>query len=276
MVRNIQKITSAMEMVAAARLKRAQNRVGAARPYATKMVEVMRNLSRATTGISHPLLEARDPKRMAVVVIAADRGLCGSYNTNIIRHALQLLRSHADLEQVVIPVGRKAPSTFRRLGYRVETPFPLPAREATLADAQAITAEVRRLFESGEVDLVYLVYTRFYSALRLQPTVQQLLPLQAPGEAEGAASAATEYLFEPDPHQLLANLLPRYLDMQVFQALIESMASEQGARMTSMRNASDNAAEMIDRLTLSYNRARQAAITKEIAEIVGGADALKG
>ncbi|NLC58041.1 MAG: ATP synthase F1 subunit gamma [Armatimonadetes bacterium] len=273
-VRNIQKITSAMQMVAAARLKRAQDRVGAARPYAEKMAEVMSNLSRATTDISHPLLETRDPQRLAVVVVTADRGLCGSYNTNIIRQAVQLLRAHAELEAVVLPVGNRGPASFRRLGYTVGATFPLPSRDVLLSDAQAITAEVRRLFESGAVDLVYLVYTRFYSALRLQPTVQQLLPLQTP-QAEGVATAE-EYLFEPEPHRLLANLLPRYLDMQVFQALVESVASEQGARMTSMRSASDNAAEMIDRLTLSFNRARQAAITKEIAEIVGGADALKG
>ena len=131
------------------------------------------------------------------------------------------------------------------------------------------------MFESGEVDVVYLVYTRFLSALRLQPTIQQLLPLQTPGEEE-TATAAEEYLFEPEPQQLLASLLPRYLDVQVYQALVESVASEHGARMTSMRNATDNAVEMIDRLTLTYNRARQAAITREIAEIVGGAEALKG
>jgi len=238
---------------------------------------VMRNLSRATTDIQHPLLEVREPRRMAAVVVTADRGLCGSYNSNVMRKAVELLRSRSELEQVVLPVGRKGPSGFRRRGFTLGACFPLPGKDVTLADAQAITAEVRRLFESGEVDLVFLVYTRFLSALRLQTTVQQLLPLQTSGGEEPRLGLASdEYLFEPEPQRLLASLLPRYLDVQVYQALVESMASEQAARMTSMRSASDNAGEMIDRLTLSLNRARQAAITREIAEIVGGADALKG
>ena len=275
-VRNIQKITSAMQMVAAARLKRAQNRVGAARPYAEKMAEVMRHLAGAASGIEHPLLEVREPRRMAVVVITADRGLCGSYNTNIVRTAMELLSEHKDLESVVLPVGRKGPSAFRQRGCTLGATFELPSRDVALADAQAITREVRRLFGSGEIDIAYLVYTRFISALRLQPTVQQLLPLQPPQAAESRLQGVEEYLFEPVPERFLASLLPRYLDVQVYQALVESVASEHGARMTAMRSATDNAAEMIDRLTLSLNRARQAAITREIAEIVGGADALKG
>lgn len=275
-VRNIQKITSAMEMVAAARLKRAQNRVGAARPYADKMAEVMRHLAGASAGIEHPLLEVREPRRMAVVVITADRGLCGSYNTNIVRTAIDLLSEHRDREAVVLPVGRKGPSAFRLRGCTLGATFDLPTRDVALADAQEITREVRRLFESGEIDIAYLVYTRFISAHRLQPTVQQLLPLQTPEAAGSPFQGNEEYLFEPVPEHFLASLLPRYLDVQVYQALVESVASEHGARMTSMRSATDNAAEMIDRLTLSLNRARQAAITREIAEIVGGADALKG
>jgi F-type H+-transporting ATPase subunit gamma len=276
-VRNIQKITSAMQMVAAARFKRAQDRVGAARPYAEKMVAVMRNLSQAAAEVHHPLLEVREPRRMALVVITADRGLCGSYNTNVVRKAVEVIRSHSQLETVVLPVGRKGPGAFGRLGMTVGASFPLPARDVTLPDAQAITAEVRRLFESGEVDVVHLLYTRFFSALRMQPTVQQLLPLQTPESAEEAVvSGGEDYIFEPAPDQLLANLLPRYLDVQVYQGLIESVASEHGSRMTAMKSASDNAGEMIDRLTLNYNRARQAAITTEIAEIVGGAEALAG
>lgn len=276
-VRNIQQITKAMEMVAAARLKRAQSRVAATRPYAEKMAEVMSRLAEAASSIQHPLLEVREPRRMAAVVITADRGLCGSYHTNVVRCACELLRQHANLEQVVLPVGRKGPLAFRRLGYTLGATFPLPPRDVSLADARPISVEVRRLFEQGEVDLVYLVYTRFFSALRLQPTVAQLLPLQPPGAKEARATLASEeYLFEPDPERLLSSLLPRYLEEQVFQALLESVASEQGARMTAMRSATDNAGEMIDRLTLSFNRARQAAITKEITEIVSGADALKG
>lgn len=276
-VRNIQKITSAMQMVAAARLKRAQNRVGAARPYADKMSEVMRRLAGAASGVEHPLLEVREPRRMAVVVVTADRGLCGSYSTNIIRKAVELLREHEDLGHQVLPVGRKGPAAFRRRGFTLGATFPLPTRDVVLTDALAITGEVRRLFESGEIDVAYLVYTRFLSALRLQPTVQQLLPLQPPeAEKDALAQGGDEYIFEPEPERFLASLLPRYLDVQVYQALVESVASEHAARMTSMRSATDNAGEMIDRLTLSLNRARQAAITREIAEIVGGADALKG
>ncbi|HEX2999938.1 MAG TPA: ATP synthase F1 subunit gamma [Armatimonadota bacterium] len=276
-VRNIQKITSAMQMVASARLRQAQNRVVAARPYAEKMVEVMGNLAQASAGIAHPLLEVREPRRMAVVAITAGRGMCGSYNVNVVRRVAELIQEHAQLDPLVLPVGQKGPAPLKHRGFTLGKYFPFPTGSLTLEFAQQITAEVRRLFEQGEVDLVYLVYTRFYSALNLKPTVLQLLPLEPPKrEKEENVMTRMEYLFEPEPGELLASLLPRYLDVQVFQALVESVASESAARMTSMRSASDNAKKMIDLLTLSFNRARQSAITTEITEIVGGAEALKG
>ncbi|MDH7570295.1 MAG: FoF1 ATP synthase subunit gamma, partial [Armatimonadota bacterium] len=191
------------------------------------------------------------------------------------RKAVELLRANQMLGEVVFTVGKKGPASLARLGYTVAASFPLPSGDVAMSDALAISSEVRRRFEAGEIDVAYLVYTRFHSVLRLVPVVQQLLPLQPPEEAEAMAMVG-EYLFEPEPRRLLASLLPRYLDAQVYQALVESVAAEHAARMTAMRNASDNAAEMIDRLTLNLNRARQAAITREIAEIVGGADALKG
>lgn len=272
-VENIEKITRAMKLVAAARLKRAQDRAQAARPYAERMQEVMQNLSRAAGEVTHPLLERREERTIAVIVVTSDRGLCGSYNTNVLRRAMELLRSRDPESVRLVLIGRKGMAFFRRHRYPIVATMPLSSTEIKFSDVQPIVTIVRELFESRQVDAVSIVYQQFVSPMTQRPTVLPLLPLRpAAGEAVGGGE---EILFEPSAEELLGHLLPRYVDTQVYRTLVEAVASEHGARMTSMSAATKNAGEMIDRLTLSLNRARQAAITKEIAEIVGGAEALK-
>lgn len=279
-VKNIEKITRAMKLVAAARLKRAQGRVEAARPYAQKMEQMMRRLSAAGATASHPLLEVREERNVAVLVLTSDRGLCGSYNTNVLRLAANFLKPRDPSTVKLVLMGRKGQQYFRRRNVLVAEQHPLGSGASlSFADVQPVVRTLRRMFESGEVDAVHVIYQRFQSAMTQVPTVLPLLPLAAPEEAEeggGQAGAPSgEMIFEPNAGELLGRLLPRYVDMQVFRTVAEAIASEHGARMTSMSAATDNAGEMINTLTLSLNRARQAAITKEIAEIVSGAEALK-
>ncbi len=281
--KNIQQITKAMKMVAAARLKRAQDRVTAARPYAGTMREMMTKLATAAGGeVQHPLLEVRPAQNIGFLVITSDRGLAGSYNSQMLRRASELLKQYDKSRVKIYAVGRKGIQFFKRRGFNVVQEFTVNSTAVTLANAREVTAAVRKAFESGEVDEMQLLYTRFYTAITQKPMDIQLLPLVTPeNDPEEALLAKTaqgneDYIFEPSAEELLSNLLPRYLEGQVFQALLESGASEHGSRMTSMSNATDNAGKMITTLTLQLNRARQAGITREISEIVGGAEALKG
>jgi F-type H+-transporting ATPase subunit gamma len=285
-VKNIEKITQAMKLVAAARLNRAQQRVQAARPYAEMMQQVMQRLSSAAGDVEHPLLEVREERNIAVIVMTSDRGLCGSYNTNIIRKAMELLRPRDPATVKLVLMGRKGAGFFRRQRYPIELQLPLNASDVSLGDVTPLVRTVRGLFETAAVDAVYLVYSRFVNPMSQVPTILPLLPLKPPapdgpssgrgGTAEGRGEAYNEVIiFEPAADQILAGLLPRYVNTQVYRALVEAVASEHGARMTNMSAATQNAGDMIKRLNLSLNRARQAAITKEIAEIVGGAEALK-
>lgn len=278
--KNIQQITKAMKMVAAARLKRAQDRVQSARPYSEKMRDVMGSLGRAGGGtLQHPLLDVREPNRIGVLAVTADRGLCGSYATNVIRRTTELLRPFDPASVRMIVVGRKGQAFFRRRAYPIVGEYGINMTGVTFSEAQAIARQARDLFASGEIDVLYLVYTRFLSALVQRPTVVQLLPISTDEaeavEVDAVVGTSEEYLFEPDAQGIMGRLLPRYVDTLIYQALIESVASEHGSRMTAMSSATDNAGKMISSLTLLMNRARQANITKEIAEIVGGAEALK-
>jgi len=259
-------------MVAAARLKKAQNRAEAARPYAEKMHEVMGNLAQSVGEIEHPLLEMREEQNVVYVIIGADRGLAGSYNTNVMNKAIREIGDKLPETVRLVLIGKKAVGFFKRYSYATAGELAAPGAEVTFGDIRAITTRIRSLFESREVDAVYLIYAKFISAMRQEPTVVKLLPMAKP--VEGDAPRA-DFIFEPDASQLLSTLLPRYVDTQVYQALVEAQASEQGARMTAMTAATKNAGEMIDNLTLQYNKARQAAITTEIMEIVSGAEALK-
>ena len=274
---NIQQITKAMKMVAAARLKRAQDRVTAARPYAATMREMMTSLSGAVSSeVQHPLLAARTPQNVGYLIVTSDRGLAGSYNSAILRKATEILREYDKSRVKLYLAGRKGIQFFRRRGFNIAEEFTLNNTGVTFEEAKRITRAMWADFEAEKIDRLVIVYTKFSSAISQKPVDAQLLPIQPPS-AEGAAPELDEdYIFEPSAEVLLDALLPRYVEGQVYQALLESVASEHGARMTAMSSATDNAAKMIGTLTLFINRARQAGITREISEIVGGAEALKG
>lgn len=271
-VKNIQQITSAMKMVAAARLRRAQDRAETARPYAEKMFTMLESLSRAAADVEHPLLEVRPEENIAVIVIGAERGLAGSYNVNLIRTAMDLLKDRDPATVKLLTLGRKAEMLLRHRPYPIIMSSGLPPADIQFADIRQVAVEVRRLFESKQVDAVYLVYAKFINAAVQQPTTLKLLPITPPSGEDIGHTA--EYIFEPDPGHLFGRLLPSYVDTQIFHAAVEAVASEHGARMTAMSAATSNAGEVIDTLTLSYNKARQDAITTELLEIVGGAEAL--
>jgi F-type H+-transporting ATPase subunit gamma len=281
-IQNTRKITRAMELVAAAKLRRAEARITALRPYAETMAELIAGVGRAAASVRLPLLEQREEiDAVAIVPLTGDRGLAGAFNAQIMRRTFALERSlQAEGKKVTwVAVGKKGRSTliFRRRelagAYLGFTDRP------TYEDAQAIAHRVGELFTSGEADRVVLVYNTFISALTQRVTEQDILPISRDiletDEAERQADVLRgDFIFEPEPEQILERLLPVYLETQIYRALLESTASEQGARMTAMRNASKNAGELIDSLTLSMNRARQAEITQEILEVVGGAEAL--
>jgi F-type H+-transporting ATPase subunit gamma len=272
-VRSTQQITKAMKMVAAARLRRAQESAESARPYAAKLTEMFSAVVAGLSEEAHPLLARRDEKRIDLIVLTSDRGLCGGFNANLIRQAEAFTRDHGEQRLQLMLVGRKGLDHYRRR--RVTPVFERTGvlNSPTTAVAGALAERVTTRFAEGETDAVYLIYSRFQSVIAQIPTIVRLLPVDAPADAD---VPAVEYIFEPPRPELLGRLLPRYVQTRLLQALLESIASEFGARMTAMDNATRNASEMIDRLTLSMNRARQAAITTELMEIVSGAEALKG
>lgn len=271
--KNIQQITRAMKLVAAARLKKATDRVFEARPYSDKLREIMVSLAGAGELPAHPLMVKREVKKVALIMIAADRGLAGSYNTNLLRKGLDFMRSLSG-ERVMLAVGRKANQFFPKRGVTVVFSHTVPSAGARYEDALVLGEKVKEMYNSGEVDAVYICYAKFYSAIRQVPQIVQLLPIEAPATEE--THGATNYEFEPSAEQVLDTLLPRYFMGLVWQALMEATASEHGARMSAMTSATDNAGKMIQNLTLKANRERQANITKEILEVVGGAEALNG
>jgi F-type H+-transporting ATPase subunit gamma len=273
--KSIGQITKAMEMVSAAKLRRAQERIFSARPFARKMEEIMmRLLSVAGDWYESPFLEKREVKRVSVAVITADRGLCGAYNAGVIRRAASLIGEQRGREFGVIPVGRKGRDFFRKRNYTLGREFLGLGEEPDVSDARDIAGTMMNAFLNGEVDEVYLVYTEFITTLQQKPVAVKLLPIEVDREAK--AGVLGEYLYEPSEDAILDALVPRLLETSVYRALLEAKASEHGARMTAMGSATDNAEEMIGHLTLTFNRARQAAITTEIIEIVSGAEALEG
>lgn len=274
--KNIQQITRAMKLVAAARLKKAQDKVLEARPYADKLREFMGSVSEAGELPAHPLLEKRPVQRYGLILITAERGLAGSYNTNLIRKASDFLKVTAGQARI-LAVGRKGAQFLGKRNYEVVHQFTVPTAGARFEDAVAVTEKATEMFTSGEVDAIYLCYSKFYSAIRQVPQVVPLLPIEPPTPDPDAVStgAVKEYEFEPDPKSLLGILLPKYVLTLVYQAMLEATASEHGSRMSAMTSATDNAGKMIQTLTLTANRVRQAGITKEILEVVGGAEALK-
>ncbi|MCD5405156.1 MAG: F0F1 ATP synthase subunit gamma [Desulfotomaculum sp.] len=272
-VKKTQQITKAMKMVAAAKLRRAQEAAIAARPYAVKLTEVLGRVANAAGDVSHPLLEVRDEKKVAYIVITADRGLCGGFNSNTIRYAVRELKNIDNPS--IIAVGRKARDYFKRLdNVQMAASYVGLGEYVHFGQAQEIAKFVIEKYTEGEFDSVYLVFSEFINTLTQRPTKQKLLPVEPPEQKQEKEVSAT-YTFEPSAEIVLSELLPKYIEVSLYRAILESKAGEQGARMTAMDSATNNAKEMIDKLTLSFNRARQAAITKELAEIVGGAAALE-
>jgi len=279
-VQSTRQITRTMEMVATARIKRAQERIESARPYALAMMEVLANVARNAKGTEHPLLLEHDQReRVAVIAVTSDRGLAGAFNSNILRMTEQFMREQ-DAEGVevdLIAVGKKAGAYFRYRGIELVASYRDISDKPTFADAQSIAAHVIPKYAEGDLDEVVIMFNRFKNVAEQVPEQHRLLPIRSGllEEAAESADVTAEYVFEPDAESVLEYLLPTYVETLTFRALMESAASEHGARRKAMKSATDNATEMIGVLTRSYNRARQAAITTEIAEIVGGAAALE-
>ena len=274
-VQSTQKITKAMKLVAAAKLRRAQERIIAARPYAIKMGELLSDLVGRTEGDAHPLLARRETGRKRLVVITADKGLCGAFNSNILRASLAFLREQGNVDVTLIVVGKKARDFYRRREWTVKSEMLGFFDRLAYSHAQELADDLMTSYLEGEVDEVYLMYNEFRSVAVQHVTRQQLLPIQAEAAGGDGHAAGGDYIFEPSADAILASLLPRHVTTQVFRALMESVAGEYGARMTAMEAASKNAKDMIDVLTIQYNKARQERITKELLDIVGGAEALR-
>lgn len=273
-VQSTQQITKAMKMVSAAKLRRAQEAAEASRPYTETLQGTLARLVGLSSDVEHPLLAKRpEVTKVGYIVVTADKGLCGGFNTNIIRAALDSLAAdERKPEKGMIAVGRKARDFFRKRG-GLEAEFVNLGDKVSYADAREIAQYIMNAYENEEFDEVYVVYARFVNAIRQVPTVEKILPIEPPEEAS-SGEIKVEYIYEPSAEEILLNLLPRYVGSLIYHALLESKASEHGARMTAMGNASDNAGEIIDNLTLKMNKVRQAAITDEILDIVGGAEAL--
>lgn len=270
-VQNTQQITQAMKMVAAAKLRRAQERAENSRPYGEAMKSVLEAVLPAAGAVDLPLLHSRPVQRRAVVVITADRGLCGSYNAQILRQAL--IETGQNRDVTIVAVGRKARDFFRRHDFSTIADFSPIGDEPHYHQAENVGEEITRLFLAGEVDKVDLIYAHFVNSATYHPQTQELLPLVLKTEEQGEAPQQ-QFLFEPSPEGVLAELLPQYLNTLIYRSLLEAKASEHGARMTAMDAATQNCDELVRNLVLLRNRVRQATITQELTEIVGGAAAL--
>ena len=271
--KSMQQIFKAMEMVAAAKLRRAQQRAQASAPYAAKITELLANLSGAASDVEHPLLKAREVKTSALVVITADRGFAGAYNINILRAAEQRVREAPRGSLQIVVVGRKGRDYLRRRGQPVLSAHTDLPGEASLELARTLTDELTGRFISGELDRIEIMYSHFVNALVRRVRTEVFLPV---GAAKGAAAPQERgTIFEPDAETLFGDLLPRYATAKLYAAMADAFAAEHSARMVAMGSARKNAGELVDSLTLTRNRLRQAAITREIAELVGGAEALK-
>ena len=272
-MRNTQQITKAMKMVSAAKLRRAQDRALAARPYAAMLHQMLANVAEAASQSpdagAHPLLAVRPEKRVLVVVITADRGLAGGFNANLLKLAQRFVNANRDKELTFEVVGRKGRDYFRKRGATIAGEYIGWMRTLSLADAERIGGAIIDRFSKGEVDAVYLFVNEFKSVMAPTLAEMRLLPFEVP-----KTQATVDYIYEQKPEELLGSLLPRYIQVQIYRALLESVAAEHDARMTAMDAASSNASEVIDKLTLYMNRVRQASITREIIEIVSGAAAL--
>ena len=275
-VKNTRQITKAMKMVSAAKLKRAQDEITAARPYAEKMLELIGSLASKAASDSHPLLENRGSAKIGLVLYTSDRGLCGGFNSQLLRTAERFIRENSSSEISLYLVGKRGAEYFKRRSFKILNARVIGGGRPGYGAAVEIANDVVGSYMNGELDEVHIIFSAFKSAMTQTPVTQKLLPVAAPNNAEKKEEGGQgEYLYEPSEGAVLASLLPKYVEVQAFRALLETSASEHGARMTSMDSASKNAGQMIGGLTLVYNRLRQAAITRELMEIIGGAEALK-
>ncbi len=275
-VKNTQQITRAMKFVAAARLRRAQERAVAARPFARAITRLVHSVAARAPESNHPLLQRRPEKRILLLAVSGERGLCGAFNANVIRRTLEFAREHAQQSPLLIVLGRKIRDAMRKQRWKIVAEHVDVTMRPDLSRAGEIAREVIALYESAEVDAVYIVFNEFKSVLAQNLKLERLLPIEgdspsAGDKTEPKSDAGIDYLYEQPPADILGRLLPRYMQVQLFRALAESAAAEHAARMTAMDSATNNAGELIDKLTLYMNKVRQAAITKEIIEVVSGA-----
>jgi len=274
-VQSTQKITRAMKLVAASKLRRAQERITEARPYADKMRELLGSLVSRAGDEAHALLARRATGRKRLVIITADKGLCGAFNSNVLRASLQFLREASEVDVTLVVVGKKSRDFYRRRQWTVKSEMLGFFDRLAFSHAKELAGELMQAYLAEEVDEVHLIYNEFRSVAVQRVKREQLLPIEAETAAAGAGGAPTDYIYEPSGAAILASLLPRHVTTQVYRALMESIAGEHGARMTAMEAATKNAKEMIGLLTIQYNKARQERITKELLDIVGGAEALR-
>lgn len=278
-VKNTQQITRAMKFVAAAKLRRAQERALAVRPYAQELRRVLHSAVARIENPSFPLLAHRPEERILVIVVTGDKGLCGAFNTNVIRRTLEFPKEHKSLRIRTVPIGKKGRDALRKKGVEIAYEYVNLSAHLEFTQAQAIAARIVDEFSSNEVDAVYAIYNEFKSVLVQRLMVERLLPIrpeqaangESSGSGQGKSDGLVDYIYEEPPTQIFSKLLPRYVEIQLFRVLLESTAAEHAARMTAMDSATNNASELIDQLTLHMNKVRQAAITKEIIEVVSGA-----
>lgn len=279
-VKNTQQITKAMKMVAAARLRRAQENIISARPYSRKIAEVLSNLLAVEKNLNNPLFEKREVKRAAVIVVTSDRGLCGAFNMNVIREAeITIKNNYAEMNEagdlLLYCVGKKGVDYFSKRNYKIEGSYPGIFSHLDFSFAAKLVADLKEKFLNKEIDEVLVIYNAFKSVVQQELKTAKLLPVQPIEQKTGESLKQSEFLYEPDKATIINSLVPRHLNAQMWTALLDSYASELGARMTAMDMATENAKELIRTLQITYNKERQAAITTEILEIVSGANALK-
>jgi len=275
-IKNTQKITRAMEMVAASKMRKTQDRMRASKPYASKIYDVVRHIARATSEYRHPFMTVREVKRVGVIVVTSDRGLCGGLNANLLRETIRTVHEwhNAGKEVDLCVIGRKGQAFFRRVGGHVLASVDHLGDTPGVKDIVGVVKVMLDAFTAGEIDALHVVYNEFINTMTQSPVVKQLLPLPTAEEDSKTLGHHWDYIYEPDAKELLDALLERYIELQVYQAVVENIACEQAAKMIAMKNATDNAGDLIKEFQLAYNKARQAAITQELAEIVGGAAAL--
>ena len=272
-VKSIQQITKAMKMVAAARLRKAQDKALASKPYTDKIIAMLTNVAQGAGEVSHPLLSVREVKQVAYLILTSDKGLAGAYSSNVIKEALPFVQGRENVS--ICALGRKGRDYFKRRGYVIDREYIGISERPTYQDAVQVARDMAQDYLTAKYDEIHIVYTRFFSPGHFKPESLKLLPLDPPKQDESTASVAQPIIFEPSAAVVLKALLPKYLETVIYGALTQSAASELGSRMLAMSSATDNAQELITSLILNYNKVRQANITREISEIVGGAEALR-